>query len=143
MKKVAVIILFIIVFFGLKASAATLIAYYPFEGDANDASGNGYNGTVYGATLTNFGHSGQAYYFDGSNDYIDVPLNINPSNYPQLTMGAWVKADSDVNWGTIISHDDGGFDRTINIKVWNNGSKNWQTYSGSGQFLTGSPVTTN
>jgi hypothetical protein len=29
-----------------------LIAYYPFNGNANDESGNGHNGTVYGSTLT-------------------------------------------------------------------------------------------
>ena len=29
-----------------------LIAYYPFNGNANDASGNGNHGTVNGATLT-------------------------------------------------------------------------------------------
>ena len=29
-----------------------LIAYYPFNGNANDESGNGNNGTVYGASLT-------------------------------------------------------------------------------------------
>ena len=28
-----------------------LIGYYPFDGNADDASGNGWNGTVYGATL--------------------------------------------------------------------------------------------
>jgi hypothetical protein len=29
-----------------------LVAYYPFNGNANDESGNGNNGVVYGATLT-------------------------------------------------------------------------------------------
>ena len=29
-----------------------LVGYYPFDGNANDASGNGNNGTVSGATLT-------------------------------------------------------------------------------------------
>jgi uncharacterized protein (TIGR02145 family) len=29
-----------------------LVAYYPFNGNANDESGNGYNGTVYGPILT-------------------------------------------------------------------------------------------
>ena len=29
-----------------------LVAYYPFNGNANDVSGNGNNGTVSGATLT-------------------------------------------------------------------------------------------
>ena len=30
-----------------------LIAYYPFNGNANDVSGNGNNGTINGANLTN------------------------------------------------------------------------------------------
>ena len=44
-----------------------LVAYYPFSGNANDASGNGYNGIVSGATLTSdrFNKSGKAYYFNG------------------------------------------------------------------------------
>jgi len=44
-----------------------LVAYYPFNGNANDESGNGNNGTVYGATLTTdrFGNTNKAYSFDG------------------------------------------------------------------------------
>jgi hypothetical protein len=54
-----------------------LIAYYPFSGNANDASGNGNDGTVFGATLTTnrFGYSNQAYYFNGSSSYVTVPIN--------------------------------------------------------------------
>ena len=40
-----------------------LVAYYPFNGNANDYSGNGHNGTVTGATLTTdrFGNPNSAY----------------------------------------------------------------------------------
>ncbi len=50
-----------------------LVAWYPFNGNANDASGNGNNGIVYGATLTTdrYGNPNQAYSFDGVNDYIN------------------------------------------------------------------------
>ena len=43
-----------------------LVAYYPFNGNANDESGHGNNGTVYGATLTadRFGRANSAYSFD-------------------------------------------------------------------------------
>ncbi len=49
-----------------------LIAYYPFNGNANDESGNGNDGVVYGATLTTdrFNQEGRAYSFDQS--YIQV-----------------------------------------------------------------------
>jgi len=42
----------------------SLVAGYRFEGNANDFSGNGHNGTVYGATLTT-GKFGKCYSFDG------------------------------------------------------------------------------
>ncbi|MBL7987062.1 MAG: hypothetical protein JNJ94_03260, partial [Chlorobi bacterium] len=50
-----------------------MAAFYPFSGNANDASGNGHHGTVNGgATLVpdRFGNAQSAYYFDGVNDYI-------------------------------------------------------------------------
>lgn len=51
-----------------------LIAWFPFNGNANDMSGNGHNGTVYGATLTTdrFGNTYGAFNFNGSTSYITV-----------------------------------------------------------------------
>ena len=39
-----------------------LVAYYPFDSDANDASGNGNNGTVKNATLSEAAHIGSGCY---------------------------------------------------------------------------------
>ena len=52
-----------------------LVAHYPFDGNANDISGNGYHGNVMGPTLTpgQDGVANSAYQFDGSNDRIDLP----------------------------------------------------------------------
>lgn len=43
-----------------------LVGYWPFNGNANDESGNGNNGTVNGATLSSDrnGNANSAYYFD-------------------------------------------------------------------------------
>lgn len=56
-----------------------MVAYYPFCGNANDATGNGNNGTVNGATLTTdrFENTNSAYSFDGLNDFISVAHNAN------------------------------------------------------------------
>jgi hypothetical protein len=50
-----------------------LVGWWPFNGNANDESGNGNNGTVNGATLTadRFGNSNASYYF--ANNKIEVP----------------------------------------------------------------------
>jgi len=55
-----------------------LKAYYPFSGNANDASGNGYNGVLQGnvqLTTDRFGNANSAYQFDGNNDGIIVTDN--------------------------------------------------------------------
>ncbi|MDG1160398.1 MAG: hypothetical protein P8N19_12975 [Flavobacteriales bacterium] len=51
-----------------------LVAWYPFNGNANDESGNGNDGVVYGATLTEDrdGNPNAAYSFDGVDDFISV-----------------------------------------------------------------------
>jgi hypothetical protein len=69
---------------------SSLLAWYPFTGNANDLSGNAHNGTVIGASLTTdrYGNPLSAYVFGGSN-YISVP--DNPANFrPQnITISAW------------------------------------------------------
>ncbi|MBF0204140.1 MAG: Ig-like domain-containing protein, partial [Desulfamplus sp.] len=86
-----------------------LVAYYPFNGNANDESGNANNGTVNGATLTadRFGNVNSAFSFDGVNDYIQfakVPTTvidnwtisgwINPSSLPQLSAAVYLGYDN-------------------------------------------------
>ena len=55
-----------------------LVGYYPFNNNANDASGNNYNGILRnGTTFTadRLGNANSAAYFDGNDDYIEVPNN--------------------------------------------------------------------
>src|SRR5450631_3327069 len=72
-----------------------LVAYYPFNGNANDASGSGINGTVNGATLTQdrFGIANAAYSFNGANNYISF-AGVPTSQVDNWTMTAWVKPAS-------------------------------------------------
>jgi len=69
------------------------IAYWPFNGNANDESGNGHNGTVVGAALVNGrkGKSNGAYFFDGINDYITVPSFSRGAR--GFTISTWIKED--------------------------------------------------
>ena len=57
-----------------------LIAYYPFNGNANDESGNGLDGTVNGASLTldRHGNANSAFDFDGEDDWIDATAHLMP-----------------------------------------------------------------
>src|SRR5688500_15819882 len=69
-----------------------LVAYYPFNGNANDESGNGNNPIFNNATLT-IGRTGllnTAYYFNGIDNYMQI--SSNSSLTPQeITLFAIVK----------------------------------------------------
>ncbi len=56
-----------------------LVAFFPFNGNANDETGNGCDGTVHNAILTadRFGNSQSAYSFDGYTSYIDIGNTLN------------------------------------------------------------------
>jgi photosystem II stability/assembly factor-like uncharacterized protein len=67
-----------------------MVAFYPFNGNANDETGNGNNGTVDGATLTadRFGNADKAYSFDGVNDKISG--NVDGSLFSEhKTISLW------------------------------------------------------
>jgi len=69
-----------------------LIAYYPFNGNAYDKSGNYNNGTeYYGVTLTEdrFGKPDSAYSFDGKKAYIQLRRPIF-NNLSSWTWSGWV-----------------------------------------------------
>lgn len=76
-----------------------LVAYYPFNGNANDETTNGNNGTVNGAILTpdRFGVSGKAMSFNGINQFIQAP-HQSYLNFPSgdFTMCYWA-SPNDIN----------------------------------------------
>jgi len=68
-----------------------LVGWWPFNGNAQDASGNGNHGTVNGATLTTdrFGNQNVSYSFDGLDDFIEIPSSVSLHN-PQGTINLWL-----------------------------------------------------
>lgn len=77
-----------------------LVGYWPFNGNANDESGIGNNGTADGATLTSdrFGNVNKAYNFDGLNDVINLPLNSGQiANSSQFTIQYWILPDGTIS----------------------------------------------
>jgi hypothetical protein len=68
-----------------------LVGWWPFNGNANDESGNGNNGTVNGATLTadRNGNANTAYSFDGVSSFIQMN-GINYGSSSQFSISVWV-----------------------------------------------------
>ena len=70
-----------------------LIAYYPFNGNANDSTGNGNNGIVHGAQLfeDRNGNPHSAYYFNGDLAYIDLGNSIKLKRYrSDYSVTGWI-----------------------------------------------------
>jgi pimeloyl-ACP methyl ester carboxylesterase len=72
-----------------------LVAYYPFNGNANDASGNGHNGVNIGGQLCpdRFGNPSSAILFNGT-DYIVVQDFTSIDLTSGFTFSAWVSPSS-------------------------------------------------
>ena len=118
-----------------------LVGWWPFNGNANDESGNGNNGTNNGATLTTDrnGVTNQAYSFDGVDDYISILRNYQGS----FTTSIWFNSNGnsqykplidafDVNWEIQIMNSFlayVSFDNSSNLQVFNSSvlitNNNW------------------
>lgn len=91
---------------------AGLVAYYPFNGNAEDESQNGNTGTVFGPVLApdRFGNENAAYLFDGVDDHIDLGTSsvFDLSNYDQFSVSFWVISEKVEGNGieTILSRYD-------------------------------------
>ncbi len=68
-----------------------LVAYYPFNGNANDNSGNNHHGTVYNALLTKdrFEKANCAYFFDHG-AYIDIVPTEKLKITGNITISVWI-----------------------------------------------------
>ena len=82
------------------AFSSGLVAYYPFNGNANDLSTNGNNGTPHNAVLTTdrFCVSGHAYQFNGTDAYVSAP-NQSYLSFPngEFTISLWAAVEGAPN----------------------------------------------
>ncbi|NQV29428.1 MAG: DUF5011 domain-containing protein [Candidatus Marinimicrobia bacterium] len=101
-----------------------LIGYWPADGNADDVTGN-FDGTLGANTVFEAGLNDQAFSFDAAqSSNVSLPVNLSPSNLPQMTMGMFVQlrsvATSSLGW--VIGHDNGGYDRSLILHDYRYGS---------------------
>ena len=80
-----------------------LVGYWPFNGNANDASPNANNGIVNGCVPINDrnGNSNSAYQFGGSRN-VSVPMTLQIYDLPKRTFACWFKANGAQNGGRLF-----------------------------------------
>ena len=131
---------------------AGLVAYYPFNGNANDLSGHNYHGIVFGATLTmdRFSNANSAYNFDGQNDYIDLSSHVNSLNFlSPATISFWVNTKYDTPQTTFSITDGANALYGAIIYIGNNSTGTlynelitaWQESTTSDYYITGFETT--
>jgi hypothetical protein len=105
---------------------SSLAAYYPFNGNALDQSGNGRNGTTIDveSVTDRLGNEQSAFRFNGSTSKIQLG---NWFNYQSFTISLWVKAEAQTNG--------------ISVLIDNNHSHsyNWvlQSFSNNNEYFWG------
>lgn len=82
-----------------------LLAYYPFNGNANDESGNGNNGVINGAVGSpdRFGNGDKAFSFNGTTSTILTGANNILDHHQQGSVALWFSS-SDVSKGQLLSY---------------------------------------
>ena len=109
--------------------AEGLVGWWPFNGNANDESGTGNDGTVNGATLTEDreGNPNAAYSFDGVDDYIEIVNNPDFSFLlnSSYSINLWFNLNSMNNLNSFIGQGDGDAQHQ---------NRFWRTYINQGQL---------
>ena len=103
-----------------------LVAYFPFNGNVKDSSGNGNNGTNNGGTFTTdrFGGTLKALGFNGSSSYVQIPwkTQLQP-NAGSFSFCGWFKItyiDTSKQDFFLLSMDDGDSDYSGYSLWWDN-----------------------
>ncbi|MBK1835111.1 LamG domain-containing protein [Roseibacillus ishigakijimensis] len=102
----------------ISSAPGALIYYFDFEnpGNLGESEGSHPGAAVVSAGVTSLaeGTSGSGATFS-SGSSLQMPVSLAPGDFPQLTWGAWVRPSSSTPIQTILSHDNGGYDRSLVI----------------------------
>ncbi len=121
---------------------AGVVAYYPFDGIANDTTSNALNLTPYGSPANStdrFGNPAAAYLFDAGNfDYLDGGFS-NLLSPTELTLAAWINLNdafpdqkiagkADVGGGGYLMGVD---TNKLDAEIWDQSSTHYRLKGGS------------
>lgn len=101
--------IFILILFGITIVNGSLnsglLAYFPFEGNTNDESGNSLNGQIIGSPQYVQGVSGSAIQFNGISDCVHVPNPEAILEPPVLSVVVWMKFSGIESSGIALAID--------------------------------------
>jgi hypothetical protein len=86
---------------------ANLVALFALDGNANDSSGKGNNGTITGAAEYVTGAVGQALRFNGTTTFVDCGAGAGLNLTDAFTITAWIQMDFTAGDRKIAGNQDG------------------------------------
>lgn len=124
-----------------------LVGWWPFNGNANDESGNGNNGTVNGAAITTdrSGNANSAYSFNGTNNYITLGQNpftiIDQLDGSDFTISLWFNDNNggstyfmNFGWGIKLGSGIDMIPAFGHVGIWPNNQ--WYTVSSNQPIIS-------
>jgi hypothetical protein len=107
-----------------------LIAHFPFDENANDITGNGYDGIVYGNIAYETGLIAKAAIFDGIDDYIKLSNTLNTNDIKAISVFINSKGtDGSNNSGVIIGKYDWSGKRNFQMTSFGRSNDNFNYIS--------------
>jgi hypothetical protein len=116
-RRMCLLISFVLVLSVAGNASANLVAHWKLDdgsgSTAQDSSGNGYHGKLFGNPQWITGHSGGGLAFDGNGDYVELPISPLLSSLTNSTFATWVDfSNQGGSWQRIF---DFGIDTTYNM----------------------------
>lgn len=102
------------------APPSGMVSWWPGDGNANDIQ-DGNDGTLMNGATTASGKVGQAFSFDGVDDFVNVPHAVNLNIQSSFTWDAWINPNSIGNSPVIASKSAATFNR-VGFEVLSDGS---------------------
>ena len=118
---------------GLRSSANvnrdTVVAAWLFDGSAEDASGNGFDGELEGGRFVS-GIFGEAIELNGINEWITIPKRIG--EFEEITFAHWVKSTGREGQWRVLFNTDGWKIGGIHYQIHPNNRVEFSIHSNSG-----------
>jgi hypothetical protein len=123
-----------------------LLAFYSFDGDATDGSGNGRHGTLHGAvsTANRFDQANMALYFDGitTSAYVDLGSSATWVLNSAFTISLWFKSDLTVS-RSFCFNGQSGAGQSWEIMISTNSKLTFEKWGQSGLWIETSVISAN
>ncbi|MEM7167978.1 MAG: LamG-like jellyroll fold domain-containing protein [Planctomycetota bacterium] len=138
-KSLALLTLFLILLLSSRADAcasipAGLVSWWRGTGNVNDALGGNHGTLEEGTSLVSPGFVGEAFSFDGVDDYVNIPDAPSLDIFFDFTVEAWVMPTQAKQHRVITKWGSNGF-RTFSVEIEADGALAFHT-SGDGSTIS-------